>query len=74
VSELSTLGRTLIVLGAAAVAVGLLVLFAPKIPFLGRLPGDIVVRRGNFTLYAPLATSLLVSVVLTILLRFFGKR
>ncbi len=53
--------------------VGLLLTFAEKIPGLGRLPGDIVWRRGSFTFYFPLATCIIVSLVLTLLFRFFRR-
>lgn len=62
------LGRTLVLLGALLVAVGLLLIFAERIPYLGRLPGDLVYRRGSFTFYFPLATSILLSLLLTLLL------
>jgi hypothetical protein len=63
-----TLGRVLMIAGAALFVVGLLLSFAPRVPWLGRLPGDVVYRRGNFTLYFPLATSILLSLLLTLLL------
>jgi hypothetical protein len=53
--------------------VGLLLTFAEKIPGLGRLPGDIVWRRGNVTFYFPLATCIIVSLVLTLLFRLFRR-
>jgi DUF2905 family protein len=68
------LGRSLIVFGAIAILVGLVLLVAPRIPWLGRLPGDILVRRDNFTLYFPLATGLIVSLVITLLLNLFWRR
>lgn len=59
------MGRMLIVAGLVLVAVGVLVTFAGRLPFkLGRLPGDIVIERGNSTFYFPLMTCLLVNVVL----------
>jgi hypothetical protein len=64
----------LLVLGAVLAAVGLLLVLAPRIPWLGHLPGDILVRRERFTFYAPLATSLVVSIVLTLLLNLFLRR
>ncbi len=67
------LGKVLLIFGIFMVVVGLFLMFAPKIPFLGRLPGDIVIRRGNFTFYFPLATSILLSVLLTILFSIFRK-
>lgn len=67
-------GRLLIVLGVAAVIVGMALLYLPRIPWLGRLPGDIVVQREGFTVYFPLATSIIVSIVLTLLLNLFFRR
>ncbi len=71
-----SLGRTLIGLGLLLVVVGALVLVAERFPGLriGRLPGDIRVERGNFRFYFPLATSILLSVVLTLVLWLLGRR
>lgn len=68
------LGRSLIVFGAILLVVGLILTFSDRIPWLGRLPGDIVVRKGNFTLYAPLVTGLVLSLVLTLLLNLWSRR
>jgi DUF2905 family protein len=68
-----TLGRVLMILGAALFVVGLLSSLAPRVPWLGRLPGDIVYRRGNFTFYFPLVTSILLSLLLTLLLSVFRR-
>jgi Zn-dependent protease with chaperone function len=68
------LGRSLIVFGAILLVVGLALTFSDRIPWLGRLPGDIVVRKGNFTLYAPLVTGLVLSLVLTLLLNLWSRR
>jgi DUF2905 family protein len=62
------LGRALVVIGAVLLVLGLVLTFAGRVPFLGRLPGDIVYRRGNFTLFFPLATSIVLSLLLTGLL------
>jgi hypothetical protein len=59
------IGRLLIALGVVLLVVGALLLFAGKIPWLGRLPGDIHVKRENLEFHFPLATSLLLSLVLT---------
>ena len=64
---MTRVSRTLIVIGLAIVLVGLLWPLIARLG-LGRLPGDIVVERGNFRFYAPLATSLLVSLILTAIL------
>jgi hypothetical protein len=68
------LGRLLILFGVVAIAAGAVLLLLPRIPWLGRLPGDIVVERERFTLYVPIATSLIVSIVLTILLNLLFRR
>lgn len=61
------------VLGVVIVALGLVLSMAGRIPWLGRLPGDIVYRRGSFTLYIPLATSILLSLLLTLLWRLLRR-
>ena len=65
---LDSLGRMLMLLGGALVLLGLLLVLAPKLPFLSRIPGDLVLRRGDATIYVPIVTMLLVSLGLTILL------
>ncbi len=67
------LGRLLIVLGALTVLVGVGLLVAPYLPWLGRLPGDIIVRRGPVTFYFPLVTSLLLSVVISLIFVLFRR-
>ncbi|HEV2122649.1 MAG TPA: DUF2905 domain-containing protein [Chloroflexota bacterium] len=69
--DLGTLGRTLIILGLVIAGLGLLFVLGGRIPWLGRLPGDIAVQRGNWSFYFPLATSILLSIVLTIVLNLF---
>lgn len=64
------MGKLLIFVGLAIAAVGVLISFG--LPF-GRLPGDIVVRRGNFTFYFPLVTSVIVSVLLTLLMTLLRR-
>jgi hypothetical protein len=67
------LGKMLIFLGVILILVGLVFLFAQKIPYIGRLPGDIYVKRGNFTFYFPLATCIIISIVLTFILWLFRR-
>ena len=71
--DLSDLGRTLLLLGAILVAVGLLLTLAWRIPPLGRLPGDIVIERGNLTCAVPIATSILLSLLLTLILNVLAR-
>jgi hypothetical protein len=70
---LPELGKMLLILGILFVVIGLFLMLGPKIPLLGKLPGDFVIRRGNFTLYFPLATSILLSIVLTLIFLIFRK-
>ena len=70
---MSELGRPLIVVGAVLLLVGLFLTFGPRIPGLGRLPGDIVWRRGNTTVYFPIVTCLVLSLVLSLLFALFRK-
>jgi hypothetical protein len=71
---MSDLGRALVILGLVLAALGAVLTLAPRLPWLGRLPGDIQVERGNWTIYVPLGTSILVSLVLTLILWVFGRR
>ena len=66
-------GKFLILFGTVVVVVGVILLLSPKIPWLGRLPGDILIRRKNFTFYFPLATTIILSVILTVLINLFRK-
>lgn len=68
------LGRALMLMGVILLVLGVLLTFGGRLPGLGRLPGDIVIHRGNFTLYLPLATGILLSVILSIILSVFLKR
>lgn len=62
------IGKSLIVIGLIIAAVGVIFVFSGKIPWLGRLPGDIYVKRQNFAFYFPLATCILISVILSLIL------
>lgn len=71
---LTGLSKGLIVLGVMLIAIGSVIYLAGKFSMVGRLPGDIFFKKGNFTFYFPLATSILVSVIATILLNIFGRK
>jgi len=68
------IGKLLIIFGIFFIIMGGILILAPKIPFLGKLPGDIYYRKGNFSIYFPLATSLLISLILTILLNLIFRK
>ncbi len=67
------LGKGLILIGLLIAAVGVLFLVSEKIGWIGRLPGDITIRRENFTVHLPLATCLVISVLLSLLIWLFRK-
>ena len=62
------LGKVLVVIGVLAIVAGLFLIYAGKIPFLGRLPGDISISRPNFSFHFPIMTSIIISIVLTLIL------
>ena len=70
----SDVGKALVALGLLIALAGVVLMLVGRVPWLGRLPGDIHFQRGNFSFYFPLATSLLLSVVLTLLLYIIGRR
>ena len=67
------LGRVLILVGLLLVVLGVIFTLGAKLPWLGQLPGDITFKRGNLTVYFPLATCLLISVILTLVLYLFKR-
>jgi hypothetical protein len=71
---LSSLGKLFIAAGFLLVTMGVLLLIGGKIPFLGRLPGDFFIRKNNLQFYFPLTTCLLLSVLLSLFFRFFGRK
>jgi hypothetical protein len=71
--EIHGFGRLLITLGLALLAVGVVLVLAPKIPLLGRLPGDLLFRKGGVTIFVPLVTMLLLSLALTVLVNLFAR-
>ncbi|NOY45473.1 MAG: DUF2905 domain-containing protein [Deltaproteobacteria bacterium] len=71
---MTDLAKLLIGVGALLILAGALLLVVGKVPWLGRLPGDIVVERPGFRFYFPLGTSILLSVVLSLVLWLLGRR
>jgi hypothetical protein len=67
-------GWALVVLGAVILVTGLVIVFGSRIPILGHLPGDIVIQRDNVTIFIPLGTMLLVSVVVSVILAILNRR
>jgi len=73
-NEVSFLGRILIIAGVILVLVGIVFVFSNKIPWIGKLPGDIYIQKKNLTLYFPITTSILISIVLSLILMLWSKR
>ena len=71
---MSDLGRVLLVFGILIAVMGIVLMLAGRVPWLGRLPGDVHVQRGNWTFYFPLGTSILLSVIFTLVLWLIGRR
>jgi hypothetical protein len=76
-TNLAVIGKILLIMGGVLIILGLLFIFAQHIPFLGKLPGDIVVKKENFSFYFPVVTFLIISIIVTVIinviLRFLGK-
>jgi hypothetical protein len=73
VGDLSDIGRTVLVLGGVLVVIGLVLTFAGRIPLLGRLPGDIVIQREGLSCAIPIATSIVLSLLLTLVLNVLAR-
>jgi len=70
---LAGLGKFLIIVGIVIVGIGFLLLVGDKIPWLGKLPGDIMIRKEKFSFYFPLTTCIILSIILTLLFTLFRK-
>jgi hypothetical protein len=67
------MAKAIILIGAVIVAIGLVMLLFQKTPFPGKLPGDILIKRENFTFYFPLATSIIISIIISLILYLIRK-
>lgn len=68
------IGKTLIIFGIILIVAGIILTFFQRVPFLGRLPGDILLQKKNFTFYFPLATSILLSIIISLIIRLFSRK
>ncbi|MBX7152416.1 DUF2905 domain-containing protein [bacterium] len=71
--DFNFIGKTLIGIGILIIAIGIALMLSDKIPWLGRLPGDIHIKKENWSFYFPIATSLLISVILSLILWIFRR-
>jgi len=72
-SPLSSLGKILIIFGICIAVLGLIMILGDKIPWIGRLPGDIIIKRDKFTIYFPFMTCIIISLLLTLIFTLLRK-
>ena len=70
---LTLMGKVLIVMGILLILLGIILTAGPKIPWIGKLPGDIIIKKEQFSFYFPLTTCIIISIILTLLLYLFRK-
>ena len=71
---MADVGKLIIIVGVIIVVVGIMITFSSKIPLIGKLPGDIFISKNGFTFYFPLATSILLSIIISLILYLFRKQ
>jgi len=71
---MTELGKIIIIFGLVLLGAGLLLVLSPKIPLIGKLPGDILIKKDGFTFYFPLATSIIISIILTIIINIILRK
>ncbi|MBI4687245.1 MAG: DUF2905 domain-containing protein [Nitrospirae bacterium] len=71
---MQNLGRLLIITGAIIIVIGGLLMLSGRMPWIGKLPGDIIIQRKNFKFYFPLATSIILSIILTLIFWLISRR
>lgn len=72
-NPLSSLGKALVIAGLVIAGVGMVLILAPRVPWLGRLPGDILIKKDNFRFFFPVTTCIVISILLTLLFYLFRK-
>lgn len=72
--SLQYIGKFLVISGIIIIILGAILILSGKIPFIGRLPGDIIIQKKNYTIYIPIATSIIISVLLTLILWIIGRK
>lgn len=73
-NEIGAIGRALVIVGVVLALIGAWLAWGPRVPWLGRLPGDFSFGGANWKVYVPLGTSIVLSIVLTLLLRWLTRR
>lgn len=73
-SEFNAFGKTLIIIGIILILAGGLLMFGSKMPFMGKMPGDISIQKKNFSFYFPITTCIIISIILSLFSWLFGKK
>jgi hypothetical protein len=74
VTGLEPIGRALLVIGAVLIGVGLVLVLAPRVPFIGRLPGDIRIERDGLTIFVPLGSMIVLSILISVVVSILGRQ
>ncbi|MBM4053403.1 MAG: DUF2905 domain-containing protein [Planctomycetes bacterium] len=72
--EFGSFGKVLITIGIIMIVVGAFFLLGNKIPFLGKLPGDVAIQKKNFSFYFPITTCIIISIILSLIMWLLGKK
>ena len=72
-NPLSSLGKVFIIIGVVIAGIGIILVLTPKVPWLGKLPGDILIKKDNFRFYFPVTTCIIISIILTLLFYLFKR-
>lgn len=67
------MGKILIIFGGTLILLGVILIFIPKVPYLGKLPGDIYIKKENFNFYFPLTSCLIISFIVSVIIWIFRK-
>lgn len=67
------IAKIFIILGVFLIVIGVILLFIGKVPFLGKLPGDVLIKKEHFTVYVPLTTGIIISILISLVLYLIGK-
>lgn len=71
---MNEIGKIIVFFGVVLIVLGIVLMITPKIPFLGKLPGDILYKNNGFTFYFPLVTSIILSIILTLIINLFWRK
>jgi hypothetical protein len=74
VTGLEPIGRALLVIGAVLIGIGVVLVLAPRVPFIGRLPGDIRIERDGLTIFVPLGSMIVLSILISVVVSILGRQ